>query len=349
MLRNLIKIIKYLLGSVLLLLLNVMPVYAENSPNYVNILTWWGYLEHPEIVKSAEKACGAKIIFDVYYSNDEFLRRWREQKKSYDIIVFSNTIYNLIKDEIPKINNSHLWQQSKDYNVIIKNKYISRKFPKNVVFFMHCLTGFLYNTKVITISRNDSILTIFKKANHKIVILINDPYEAKKLLDLSFNKKSSFLNVKYFSKLSKYADIYISNGLNNIYKSPNFSFAFIWSGEVIKQVKASNLSLKFLIHPQLSYVSSDLLAQINDNRGATCIANYLTDKKNISIIENKSYYFSSYTDINKIDDDYFKIIYKMFITTLPKLKWIDSVNSNEFDQLNNSWELIKLNLLKNNS
>jgi hypothetical protein len=136
--------------------------------------------------------------------------------------------------------------------------------------------------------------------------------------------------------------VYIGNGFNQVYQSSDFSFAFVWSGDGIQHIKDINKKLKFLIHPKLSYISSDLLAQINTDKKSKCIANYLSDEKTLRLIENYNYYFSSYTNIKYISDRDFRIIYNQFLQALPKLQWIKSINSTDFDKINNSWDLIKL-------
>ena len=93
-------ILNTLVTATLVLFCNCLYAADVKYNRAVNILTWWGYIDYPEIINAAEKRCHAKISFDQYYSNDEFLRRWREQRDSYDIIIFSNTIYPGIKNEI---------------------------------------------------------------------------------------------------------------------------------------------------------------------------------------------------------------------------------------------------------
>lgn len=329
----------------LILFSSFLYAAKKHSLRTINILTWWGYFNYPQIINSAEKRCNAKISFDQYYSNEEFLRRWREQKDSYDIIIFSNTIFNVIKSEIKNIN-SNLWKQSNNYNPIIKHYYLKNKYPKNIVYFAHTLTGFLYNSKSISLYPTDSIFTMFKKSQNKIVVIMDEPVEANKLLTLGF--KNSNYSLGNFKRLYQDSNLYIENGFNNIYKSSDFAFAFLWSGDGIRQIKESGLNLQFLIHPNLSYISSDLLAQINKNKTSECVANYLSSEMALRIIENNYYYFSSYTNIKHITDHDFYDIYRQFLQALPKLKWIESVNTREFNKLTKSWDSIKLDLIRNN-
>jgi spermidine/putrescine-binding protein len=333
----------------LLILLLSSPSLAEGAQQKtINILTWWGYLDHPEIIRSVEKACNIKISYDQYYSNDEFLRRWRTQKNSYDIIIFSNTIYKMIQNEIPNIRSSKLSREARLYHPVIRKKYLSLKTPENVLFFMHSLTGFIYNPKTINLSANDSIFTIFQKADKKLAILIDDPVEAKKLLEIVFNTKDK--NVLSYNRLKKIfpnTTIYIGNGFNQIYKDPDFAFAYTWSGTAFNKIYDGGLNYNFLIHPQLSYISSDLLAQTSNNQQSMCAASALTSREVLSLVENDDYYFSSYTDISNIKNKNFRKIYQDFMINLPRLTWIESTDANEFDRLNTSWDLIKATLADN--
>ncbi len=134
---------------------------VQNKIPTVNILTWWGYLDYPEVVSDIEKKCNVKVSYDEYYSSSEFLRR--ERQENYDIVIFSGTIYDLVKANIG-LKKSNLWRQSLNYNPIIRKHYLHSDFTPNVVYFLHSLTGFLWNPNVIDIYKNDSIFEIFKKA-----------------------------------------------------------------------------------------------------------------------------------------------------------------------------------------
>lgn len=318
----------------------------------VNILTWWGYLNDPNMIKSAEKTCHVNISFDQYYSNEEFIRRWREQKSTYNILIFSNTIYKGIKNEIIKIVNSNLWELSNYYNPIIKSHYLNSGYPKNVVYFMHSLTGFVYNPDKILISKSDSILELFRKAENKIIFIIDDPVEEKIFLSQSSQNWKNFngnITSDKFKKIFQNSIVYVSNEFNQAYKSKKFAFSFTWSGGGIKNIEEAGVNLKFLIHPKLSYISSDLLAQVKPDKKTECVASYLASREIAKNIENREYYFSPYADINGIKNKNFLMIYKQFLKLLPELHWIESVSESDFQELNRSWEMVKMNIFQGGS
>ncbi len=321
---------------------------SDQKPDHqkpvVNILTWWGYLNNKDIIRNAEKVCNVKISYDEYFSNDAFLRRWRSQKDLYDIIIFSKTIYNILENDVKNVNkSSSLWKQSSQYHPVIKKNYLNSQFPPNVVYFFHSLTGFLYNPNVISISGQDSISAIFQKSNDNLVVIVDDPLESRKLIN-SENDDSMF--AENFRKISQQAKVYIGNGSINIYKSPKFSFAYIWSGEALQKISGDMKEYKFLIHPDFSYLSSDLLAQISQKKESECVSNYLTSKPIVSKMQNENFYFTSYTDSNGITDPNFAKAYQQFISMLPTIKWVETVFSKDFNSISLEWELIKLEMLK---
>src|SRR5262245_4866842 len=72
----------------------------------VNILSWFGYLGSPEIIQLVEKECNVGLSVDEYYSNEEFIRRWKVQKDEYDVLIFSNLLYKGLKENIALKNTS---------------------------------------------------------------------------------------------------------------------------------------------------------------------------------------------------------------------------------------------------
>ena len=122
------------------------PNIALAKDNKVNILTWWGYLDNKKITDVISKNCKADVSFDEYYSNSEFLRRWKARKSSYDIIIYSSTVETLIRDELPK-SKYNLKPLTKGYEKYVLDVFKRRQYPSNSLFFLHSLTGFLWNKK----------------------------------------------------------------------------------------------------------------------------------------------------------------------------------------------------------
>lgn len=87
--------------------------YTNPSPHTVNILTWFGYLNSLEVTKLVDENCHTNLPFDEYYSNGEFLRRWKAGKDNYDIVVFANFLYDGIKNTVSR-KDIHLSSLTKD-------------------------------------------------------------------------------------------------------------------------------------------------------------------------------------------------------------------------------------------
>lgn len=317
----------------------------------VNILTWWGYLDSPKLITSIENKCRIKISVDEYYSNEEFTRRLRSNPASYDIAIFSEKIYAAVKTTIPNFPNNRLWDGSKNYNKIIKTHYNKLKYPHNVVYFSHSLNGFLWNPNVITLSEKDSIFSIFQKAKNLKIALIDDPLEEQELIysalneQRTINKLSYKLTLENFHKVIQHAEVYITNNYSRIYEDINFAFAFTWSGEAISNLHSSNKKYNFFVHPNLSYISTDLLAVLSSNKNTSCVADILTSKETSNQLQNKNFYFSPYADDSKVSDPELKKAYKIFKNFLPHHQWNGIDNGNEFEEINYLWQKIKFSII----
>lgn len=334
------KIFRFLLACVLIV---AVPGFAKsnNQKETVNILTWWGYLSYPDIIKQVENQCNVKLSFDEYYSNDEFIRRWESHSELYDIIIFSSTIYDLLRDKIPRINNSKLSAYSTQYHPVIRAHYLSMHYPRNIVYFMHAMSGFLWNPDNISISEQDTIQSIFKKATNKLVVMMDDPVEVKRLVEAD---GASGLTPENFENIAQRANVYITNNYSQIYKKTAFSFSYSWSGEAVIDIMAANKKYQFLVHPKLSYISSDLLAQTSRKTSAECVARIMASRDISTIIQNADFYFTPYIDYKNVIDDNFKKLYLDFIAYLSHALWVDSVRESHFQEINKEWQLIKISL-----
>lgn len=354
--KNFTKVIGYLF-----LLSVVTPGFAsqlqsKNKTNTVNILQWWGYLSSSDpYIKKIEKQCHARITYDQYYSNNAFLRRIKSGTSHYDIAIFSDNIFKAVKGQI-KNSNSSLYKLTNNYHPIIKKHYDARNLPHNVVFFVHSLTGFLYKPSNAKLSRQDGVFDMFKKAKDKIVVMLDDPIEADFLLSLGLNtshqsKANLFkkldivpLTVQNFKRLYKGTNFIITNLPERIVTKKDFAFAFQWSGDAIEIMKNNPGQLKFYIHPKLSYISSDLLANLNNKKATMCVAKKLGSKWFLHHEQNKTYYFSPYVDGSDIQDPYFKKVFQGWKNNLKTTPWVTSVNKRQFKKLRTQWDWIKLKI-----
>lgn len=337
---------KIITAAIFLFLLN--SAYAKNNKT-VNVLVWWEYLDEPNTSKLIEKECGVTLSYDNYTSYDDMLRRWNSNAEKYDILIFSHTIYNVLKNRIT-LNNSDLWKNSKNYNPIIRKQYINSHFPHNVVYFAHSLTGFIWNPDIVQLTRDDTVQSAFNKAKTNKVILLDDPVEVNMLLtgaiNNNFNDPNNKISLENLKKLTLEARIYISNEINKIYGQKDFAFAYQWSD--LAFVTDKNIQkYRFLINEHLSYVSSDLLAQITDSKPTACVANILAGKQFLSELQKRTRYFSPYGNIDTVPEGAFKEAYKKFLSTLPRLYWLEPPSADKYNKLNREWDRVKYELTQN--
>lgn len=312
---------------------------ANNLPE-VNILTWWNYLSYPWEEQAITDACHVTISFDQYYSNAEFGRRWKESRDDYDVIIFEDLTYSAIKKQIPSVN-SNLYLHSKDYNPTIKTKYLSRHYPPNIAFFYQSVTGFIWNPSALNINAQDNVKMIFEKAANGLAVIVDDPLVFQNLQVFGAGI-DSFLNFKIFKEIVNNTEIFITNDYDKIYTDPKFALSYIWSGEAIYDITNANKNFKFLIRPDISYISSDLLAQLDNKPGVACVAEYLTSKAFLTRLQNDTYYFSPYGDASQVQNPTYKNIYMNYLKNLPQLRWIEPLSDEKIADLTQTWKMIRL-------
>lgn len=331
--------------------LNPNDGYAETQRPNVNILAWWGYLDDPTLIARTEKTCNVKISHDIYYSNDEFLRRWRGSEENYDIIIFTESIYHSAQPNLPQIDTP-LWKEAYEYNPIIRSHYFKKEFPHNVVYYAHALTGFLWNKSLITINPTDSFQKIFSQPDNHTVAVIDDPLEIKLLIDsgLFQNKNTSidksisaFNHIETLFNNSKIIPI---NNYRQLSTQKDIAIIFTWSGEAIEGAINHSDNWEFTINQNLSQISSDLLAQTKKSNAALCVAQHLTSKPEMSFMQNNSFYFSPYLDDSKVTNKHFRKIYTDFLQLLPNIKWLSSINDTDLKKLNTAWAITKIRLTR---
>lgn len=319
---------------------------AHAATSTVNILTWWGYLDYPWIPSYIQKKCHANISFDEYYDNQNFLERFQENHNLYDIIIFEAPSYKEIKLLLPSIASSTLHQHARKYNPIIKKHYLNQKYPHNIAYFFESMTGLLWNKKNIIIKNNTNIENSLQYTKNHFVIILDDPIYFYRLIRHNKKMKENF-SYKSFQELLGKNLIIITNGTyRNIYKSPSFMLSYQWSGEAIKNYEHLNSknkkNLSFSASPKYSFISSDLIAQLNKKPETICIANALASKDFITRLQKNTYYFSPYTIHKNIKDPFFKGVYIKYISMLPKLKWIKNNGSLLREKIKNQWDFIKM-------
>lgn len=320
--------------------------YSLNPKGVVNILTRHNYLSSPEISSLIQNRCGVKISFDEYYSSRECYKRLTiiQGFHNYDIIIFPNEIFEIIKSSI-KLNKSNLSDSAKGYNKDIKKHYLENNYPSNIAYFSLSTPGFIWNPNTIKIDSTDSIDKMFEKAKNNNVVLINNYVGLWQLIKpLKNSLRPSIL--EQFKEITKDRKTYITNGYNKIYDKEDFAFQH--SGDAVAIIKKSkNKHLKFLVHPQYSFMSIDLLAALNSRQETQCVAKVLSGKDALEIAQKNTYFLSPYNDSISNSDPTFKEVYK----NKHKIPWLTSFLKNDtkwfFDILSVWGELHSLSNIKN--
>lgn len=331
--------------GVFLVAFPLTSVYAKGPT--VNVITWWGYLNYPELLHPIEQACNATISFDEYYSDQEFLSR--VNKVPYDIAIYSNaslkTFFNQVKPANVDIKTGLVGNYQKD----ILKAYQSESIPANTVYFQLSLIGFLWNPRNVTLEKSDSIETIFAKAKGKTIVLPDEPLQVLKLLSntkyAGNPKKANEIPIPSVDGINQLTDgtkIVTAVSLGEIYKNPNFAFAYSWSGEAMDKVINNSLDYRFLIHPQLSHWATDVLTLITRKPAAECVAEKLGGATFLNTLSaNHSYYFSPYINSTTSGSKDYQDMSKDFYTSVDHLQKTPNISEAEYNRLSQEWRRIK--------
>ena len=340
MLKHLITFIKIITACLFIFLSSAAQSATTTAP--VNILTWWGYLTSPWVHEMIMNKCHTNISYDEYYTNDEFIRRFREHNTRYDIVIFPNIDYQMFTKELTK-NDSKLYENANGYEKNVKANYDKQQYAHNVVYFQLNIEGFLWNPNVINLSDKDSIFTLFKKAGTHTVVMIDDPMFVYYLLNKNVDHIDMAAELKKFENLTKNSKLFLTNELNDIYGRPDFAFAYTWPGIAIYAMENKYKNYHYLIHPELSLVSADLLATMNNNPQTVCVANVMASKEFLTKMQNDALYISPYKDLDGTSNPVMKNFVESFFVALPELRWQNSrVNEADFDSMDQAWKYFKL-------
>jgi hypothetical protein len=323
----------------IILIFNTANTFANEA---VNVLSWWGYLSDKSQLAKIEQKCGTKISVDEYYSNSEFIRRWNNSNVKYEVLLYSNTVHNFIKDQVAN-KGKDISQILDDYNPNIKKKYLSRNYSNNTALFVLSFTGFLWNKKSIQINKKQTISDIFKISKNKRVLLLDDYLEISRLIKAS--EKNNENPYDQLLSLTNDSKVYVTNMSDGLISRDDFAFAYIWSGEAMgKLPKYKNM--EFLIHPKLSHVSYDLVSLISKDDKATCVAKELTGKSFLSYIQGKYAYLSPFAVTKDFNKNKSKKFLSMLLEKVDDLHWLEPAKTEDYHQQDKLWKRAKLKLMK---
>lgn len=310
----------------------------------VNVFSPRGYLflDRNTISKLQEK-CNTKIFIDEYYSNDEFIRRFNKQN-NYSIIIFSSLFYNLVSHKIKNVP-LNFEDITEKYHPNILAAFRKQAFPKNITIFGLDLTGFLFDKNKMDIHKDEELKSIFSKVKNKKIIILDDSIESLKLISLNKITRDSDNVISEFERLVGDNHPIFTNVISKKINESDFGFAYLWTGQAHSQIK-QNPNLKFIVHSKASYVALDLIAAVEKNTDVACVVRALSEKDIQEPIHSLVDYFSPYGSQNKIDKSEFFMQNKGFIENIDNLKWHDRPSKDEYQEMSNLWQKMKITVKK---
>lgn len=308
---------------------------SDNEP--VNILTWWGYLTHKDLLDEVEKNCQVKISFDEYYSNFEFIRR---KSNRYDILIYSGTVRGFIENDDKLKSNADISLIAKDYHKVFKRHYLEEGYPRNTLYFMFAETVFLWDADKISLYHSDSIEEMFRKAGEKKAVIIDNYIEVLTLL-LNESKHDFFSE---FKRILGDASLIISNNLGEVVEDDDFAIGYLWSGEAIAKMSSSRKNLKMMVHPSLSHITKDLITVLSEDEKSLCVAKELASESFLSKLAAKEFYFSPFHKKLNIENQYYDKMYKEFDLRINNLRWLKKFTIEEHIELEKKWQRVKIEL-----
>jgi hypothetical protein len=329
----------------------------------INILTWDGIPNISEKtknkVKEIEKTCSVKLNYDNYSNSNDFLNQLSSHDYDYDIVIAPNTFLNLISKYIPKNKNKELSKIVENYNPHVKAHYKSIKTQNNVAYFIQSITGILINNEKIDIKKFNNIYDLIESLKKEdIFIILDDPVELSSIIEKSKKNKINISaekiveNIKDFTEKIENKNVTVVNFFNDRMRDKNFTAAISWSGSAIDDINTLNNTMKknfsFETPKWLSFISSDLIIQLNTKTKTNCTMLRLSSKDFLDTIAVETNYFSPFIDKNKLwyKNNYYHEIQIKYLDFLKNSDWLDSINNDQFNKVQYEWEKFKFHTIK---
>ncbi|RDB37340.1 MAG: hypothetical protein DCC88_00670 [Spirobacillus cienkowskii] len=313
-------------------------VFPSYSAFAVSILSWWGYVDTNALAKIA-KQCNTKINLDEYYSNDEFLRRINNH--NYSVAIFAYNNYFAIEK---KLKNSKFTFKNiiKNYHPSVMSFYNKQNFKKNVALYSLSMNGFLHDKKY-NLQKNLVSHNFLADFNNKTLVFADDALESVKFFTAQFDSN----NVEHFfatinSRFSKNKMIFSNEFSENI-NDANFGFAYLWIGEAYKYIHEDS-RFTFTVLENYSLDSFDLIAALDNNHEANCVAEKLASKEFLHPVVTSDYYFSPYGYAEKNGDKNFLAYNKAYFEKIKNTKLQPRLTKEQYYEKSNLWQRIKIAL-----
>ncbi len=313
---------------------------AFSNQKIITALSWWNYLDKTWVKEAVMKDCKVKLAVQSYKDANEFNRSF--ELKDYDIAIFESTQLDSIENSEEASKISTLYKLSSNYFPALKQIFNDHIKVNNLAFFYISNTVFLYNPKNIALNSNDTITSIINKLNankkNDAFILLDDPITINQIIK---SEKNDTMNTQSFKKIFNYNNLVISNDYNNYEQLGVF---ITWSGEANyhkKKAEKNGVELKIITIPSYSYITADIIAQLNSSKQASCVASLIASKDFMERLQSETYYYSPYMTFSNIQDSTYKEMYHQFFDMMQnkKLKWL-LPTKDELSTIQSSWEQI---------
>jgi hypothetical protein len=304
----------------------------------VSILSWWGYVDANALAKIATQ-CNAKINFDEYYNSEEFLRRINNQ--NYSIAIFAYNNYFALEKKLKK---SHFTFKNviKSYHPSVLSFYNKQNFKKNVALYSLSINGFLHDKKY-NLQQNLLSHSFLADFNNKTLVFSDDAIESVKFFESQFDSNNL---VNFFTTVNNSFSknkVIFSNEFSENINDANFGFAYLWIGEAYKYIHAES-RFTFTVPENYSLDSFDLIATLDNNLEANCVAEKLASKEFLHPVVTSDYYFSPYGYADKIIDKNFLAFNKAYFEKINNTKLDVSLTKEQYYEKSNLWQRIKIAL-----
>lgn len=324
------------------ILIALVFIFIQKKTYSLSIISWWGYF-NKNIISQIETKCGTRVNYDEYYTTHEFLQRMKEQ--SYSIAIFAQTGYNFIakKSSNKGINLEGI---KRSHHPEVYRSILNQNLPNNVAIFGIEAAGFLYDPAKISISSNDSLREIFKKAQGKKAIVIDNAIEAMKFVSPNYTFPNNV--TQKFQELFAGVEIIVSNDLANFINDENIVLAHAWLGNAFAQIK-KNPRLKFIHHPDISYLGADVIASLDKTPETECVVKAIASKEINTKIVSSDFRLSPYGILSSSDKNVDNALYLeannyFYKNTLHSLKWTPRPSEQEYLSIIKLWEKTKIQL-----
>lgn len=322
----------------------INSTYAKHEDS-INIISWWGYLSDPILIKNLENDCQTNIEVHEYYTNQEFI--YEADQNNYDIYIYSDTS-SILTDRKFEHNNIDISFVKETFYPTVKNQQLAINLMDNTSLFALSSTVFFWDNSQIKLSSKTRFDDIIANSLNSTFIFLDDPLEMFTLFKNGYSNKD--INIRnFFSYMSKLnMNILFSNDPQHLIGSKHTTMAYTWSGEALYQYSKikredPNTKFRYTFHENLSHISYDLLSLNSSSNSAYCVAKKILYGPYHNQIMQDNYYISPTLSKKGITNSDYLSMFDKFISRIHEMPWKAVLSKEDYSTLINLWETFKFN------